>query len=506
MSADQGGDQRRARVDKLDRLRAAGIHPYPERFERTHTLKAARELPEGTEGVRICGRIVMMRVMGKLSFATLQDHTGRVQIAVQLANVGEDYYKQTWKKLFDLGDFIGVSGSTMVTKTGEPTVSAESITFLGKALRPLPAKFHGVADQEICYRQRYLDLIANADSMERFRFRSRVISSIRRFLEQHAFEEVETPILQTKASGATARPFFSHHNALDMQITLRIAPETWLKRLIVGGYDRVFEFARCFRNEGMDPSHLQDFTMLEYYAAYWNYEDNMRFTQQMLQTVLMDVLGTHKVDLRGREIDFGGDWPRVSFRDLILKDAEIDIREDSTADALRARMAERGIEIKDVDIRKLGFGNLVDQLYKKVSRPKLDGPMFLTEHPIELSPLARRNDEAPTLTDRFQLVVRGWEIVNAYSELTDPLDQRERLTSQAALKASGDDEAMDLDEDYLLAMEYGMPPISGWGMGIDRLVCLLTNQENLRDVVLFPLMRPEFSQEDQEGLASAEQS
>lgn len=490
MNHDTGGDQRQVRVQKLDRLRDAGVNPWPDRFERTHLCAEARALPEDTDGVRICGRIISMRVMGKLSFATLQDQSGRCQIWVQLDKVGEDFYKQVWKKLFDIGDHIGVAGSTTVTKTGEPTVAADEIVFLGKALRPLPEKWHGVQDQETCYRQRYLDLIMNRDSLERFMLRGKIIRTIRSFLENEGFDEVETPILQTKASGATARPFFSHHNALDMNVTLRIAPETWLKRLIVAGYDRVFEFARCFRNEGMDPSHLQDFTMLEYYAAWWNYEDNMNFTERLLQHTLQECLGTLEIELGGEKVDFSGSWPRVSFRDLILKDAGIDIREDTTADALRARMKEKGIELHEVDVDKLGYGNLVDQLYKKVSRPKLTGPMFLVAHPIDLSPLARRNDDDANITDRFQLVVKGWEIVNAYSELVDPIDQRQRLESQASLKAAGDDEAMELDEEYLLAMEYGMPPISGWGMGIDRLVCLLTNQENLRDVVLFPLMKP----------------
>jgi lysyl-tRNA synthetase class 2 len=347
-----------------------------------------------------------------------------------------------------------------------------------------------VQDQETCHRQRYLDLTMNRETMERFLLRSRLITSTRIYLDQHGFVEVDTPVLQTKASGAAARPFFSHHNSLDMQVTLRIAPETWLKRLIAGGFDRVYEFARCFRNEGMDPSHLQDFTMLEWYASYWNYEDNMRFTQALLQHVIVEAVGTLQLNLRGREVDFSGEWPRVSFRELILKDCGLDIAAYSSADELRAAIRAKGIGLPEQDIKDLGFGNLVDQLYKKVSRPQLTGPVFLVAHPIELSPLARRNDAEPGLTDRFQLVVAGWEIVNAYSELVDPLDQRQRLEEQARLKTGGDDEAMEMDEEYLLCMEYGMPPISGFGMGIDRLVCLLTNQVNLRDVVLFPLLKP----------------
>ena len=488
--SETGGEQRDVRLKKLERLRAAGINPYPDRYERTHTLAEARALPEGTGDVRVAGRIMTQRIMGKLSFATLQDASGRCQIAIQIDAVGEEFYKQIWKKLIDIGDFIGVSGRMMVTRTGEPTVNAEEVTFLGKALRPLPEKFHGLQDRELCYRQRYLDLIMNRETMERFMLRTRLVRVIRSFLEQHRFEEVETPALQTKPSGAAARPFVTHHNALDMPVYLRIAPETWLKRLIVGGYDRVFEFARCFRNEGMDPSHLQDFTMLEYYAAWWNYEDNMRFTEKLFQHMLQEVMGTLEVPIGEHLVDFSGTWPRVSFRDLLLEDCGIDIEVDADAEALRRRIAEKGIEIPDVDLTVLGFGSIVDQLYKKVSRPRLKGPVFLVQHPIELSPLARRSDRNPALTDRFQLVIAGWEIVNAYSELVDPLDQRARLEEQAKLKQGGDVEAMEMDEDYILCMEHGMPPISGWGMGIDRLCALLTNQPNLRDVVLFPLMKP----------------
>jgi lysyl-tRNA synthetase class 2 len=490
MNTSSGNEQRDVRLSKLERLKAAGINPWPERFVRTHTLAEARALPAGTTDVRVCGRLMTMRVMGRMSFATLQDQSGRCQFSVQCDTVGESFYKEVWKKLIDLGDFLAVEGEMVVTKTGEPTVAAKAVHFLGKALRPLPEKWHGVQDQETCHRQRYLDLTMNRETMERFLLRSRLITSTRTYLDQHGFVEVDTPVLQTKASGAAARPFFSHHNSLDMQVTLRIAPETWLKRLIAGGFDRVYEFARCFRNEGMDPSHLQDFTMLEWYASYWNYEDNMRFTQALLQHVIVEAVGTLKLNLRGREVDFSGEWPRVSFRELILKDCGLDIAAYSSADELRAAIRAKGIGLPEQDIKDLGFGNLVDQLYKKVSRPQLTGPVFLVAHPIELSPLARRNDAEPGLTDRFQLVVAGWEIVNAYSELVDPLDQRQRLEEQARLKTGGDDEAMEMDEEYLLCMEYGMPPISGFGMGIDRLVCLLTNQDNLRDVVLFPLLKP----------------
>ncbi|MCB9833182.1 MAG: lysine--tRNA ligase [Planctomycetes bacterium] len=480
-------EYRQVRIGKLDRLAEAGIRAYPERFERSHDLAGARELPEGTEGVAVAGRIMTARVMGKLTFMTLQDQSGRMQVSVRQDDVGPEAYKVV-KKLIDIGDFLGLRGKVYLTKTGEKTVAASSFELLGKTLRPLPEKWAGVQDQETCYRQRYLDLTMNRQSMDRFLLRSRLIRVMRRFLEENDFVEVETPVLSVKASGAAARPFASHHNALDMEVFLRIAPETYLKRCIVGGFDRVFEFARCFRNEGMDPSHLQDFTMLEYYAAYWNYEDNMDFTERLVQQVLEELFGTLQIEIGGETIDFSGSWPRVSFRELILGDCGIDIDQHPDADSLRAAIRAAGIQLEDVD--KLGRGNLIDQLYKKVSRPKLVRPTFLTRHPIDLSPLARRNDDQPEVSDRFQLVIKGWEVVNAYSELVDPLDQRRRLETQASLKAGGDEDAMDMDEDYLLAMEHGMPPISGWGMGIDRFCALITNQANLRDVVLFPLMKP----------------
>ncbi len=361
-----------------------------------------------------------------------------------------------------------------------------------KALRPLPEKWHGLQDQELRWRQRYLDLVMNEETRERFRKRTRVVKVMREFLDAHGFEEVETPVLVPHASGAMARPFVARHNALDMDVYLRIAPETYLKRLIVGGYDRVYEFARCFRNEGMDPSHLQDFTMLEWYAAYWNFADNMDFTERLVQHTLERVAGGLKLSFAGKETDFSGTWPRRRLRDIIAEDCGIDIDRERTADDLREAMRRAGIrlELKPGEVERLSRGNLIDQLYKKVSRPKIANPVFVTSHPADLSPLARRNDENPEVADRFQLVVHGWEIVNAYSELVDPIDQRRRLEEQAAARRQGDEEAMVMEEDYLVAMEYGMPPVSGFGMGIDRFCALLTGQENLRDVVLFPLMRP----------------
>lgn len=479
---------RQVKLDKIEQLREQGINPYPERFERTHTLKEAAELAEGVAGVRICGRIVSRREFGKLSFFDLQDMEGRCQASIQQDEVGKDNFKR-FLKLVDIGDFVGVEGEMYKTRVGQTTVKATEVQLLGKTLHPLPEKYHAIADQELRYRRRYLDLIMDEETRERFRLRSRLIRTMRDYLDNHGFDEVETPVLQTKPSGALATPFMTHHNALDLPLYLRIAPETYLKRCVVAGYDRVYEFSRVFRNEGMDPSHLQDFTMLEYYASYWNYVDNMNFTEDLIRNTLQECLGTLEVDIAGEKIDFAQDWPRRSLTDLIEEHCGIDVTKFEDAGSLRAAIAAQNIQLHDVD--KLGRGALIDQLYKKVCRPKLTQPIFVTSHPIDLSPLARRNDDRPEISDRFQLVVRGWELLNAYSELVDPIDQRQRLEEQANLNAGGDDEAMVMDEDYLLAMEHGMPPISGWGMGIDRFVALVTGAENLRDVVLFPLLKPE---------------
>ncbi|MFN0059236.1 MAG: lysine--tRNA ligase [Planctomycetota bacterium] len=479
---------RAIKLEKIQSMREQGLNPYPERYERSHTLSAAAQLPAGTKSICVAGRMVSRREFGKLVFFDLQDLRGRLQISLQADQVGKDVFK-TFGKLADVGDFIGVRGDLYLTKVGQLTLAAAEYTLLGKTLHALPEKYHALADQELKYRRRYLDLIMDEESRRRFTLRSRLISALRTILDRNGFEEVDTPVLQTKPSGALAKPFATHHNALDIPVFLRIAPETYLKRCIVAGYDRVYEVARVFRNEGMDPSHLQDFTMLEYYAAYWNYVDNMAFTERLLRETLEIALGKQVVEIGGTRIDFGVEWPRRSLADLIEEYAGIDVNRTVDAESLRAAVAARGIELEGTS--KLGRGALIDQLYKKVCRPNLVQPVFVTSHPIDLSPLARRSDDQAHLADRFQLVVRGWEIVNAYSELVDPIDQRLRLDEQARLNAGGDDEAMLMDEDYLLAMEHGMPPISGWGLGVDRFAALAAGVENLRDVVLFPLMKPE---------------
>lgn len=483
-------EQEMVRRGKLDSIREY-CNPYPEKYELTHSIKEARELEDGIKDVRIAGRVIFLRKMGKLSFLRIRDIEASIQVSMQLDLVGEEAYK-FMKSSIDVGDFIGVSGEIVTTQTGEKTLRTHEFQFLGKALKPLPEKFHGLTDQEMKYRNRYVDLIMNEDSRDRFLLRSKLIWEIRSFLNQHGYIEIETPILNNKASGAMARPFKTHHNALDIDLYLRIAPETYLKRAIVGGFTKVYEFARCFRNEGMDATHLQDFTMLEGYGAYLNYRDNMKFLQEMIQTVVKNLFGTLEITIAGSVVDISGDWESISMRDLIMKYCPIDIYEYNTKEKLLAKILEEKLDIdSETPLEDMGYGNLVDQLYKKVARCHIIKPVFLTEHPISLSPLARANDDNPNLTDRFQLIINGAEIINAYSELVDPIEQERRLEEQARLKSNGDEEAMMMDRDYIGAMEYGMPPISGWGIGIDRLVQILTDADNIKDCVMFPLMKPE---------------
>ena len=482
-------EQEQVRREKIEKI-SEFCNPYPERFSINHEIKEVKELEDGTCDVKVAGRIVFMRKMGKMSFLTIRDIEGKVQLSIKIDMVGEEKYK-FFKENIDIGDFIGASGEVFTTHTGEKTIRVDNFEFLGKALKPLPEKFHGLTDQEACYRQRYVDLIMNQETRDRFITRIRFIRELRNYLDNLGYMEIETPILNNKASGATARPFKSHHNALDMDVFLRIAPETYMKRAVIGGISKVYEVGRCFRNEGIDQTHLQDFTMIEAYQAYYNYKDNMKLIQNMLQTIIKNIFGTLTINFGDKEIDFSGEWPSVSFRELLIKHSNIDINEYNTKEKLLAKIKEDKIELEsETPIENLGFGNLVDVLYKKVARPSMVGPIYLTEHPIDLSPLARTNDDNPSLTDRFQLVVNGAEIVNGYSELVNPIEQENRLLAQSKLKEAGDEEAMEMDYDYISAMEYGMPPISGWGMGIDRLVQLLTNSENIKDVVMFPLMKP----------------
>ncbi|MDD3861306.1 MAG: lysine--tRNA ligase [Candidatus Gracilibacteria bacterium] len=494
------------RLQKIRDLREAGTIPYADRYDRTHTSKQAlefgekntvREIPDivkspSKELIKLCGRVVSFRGHGKLSFGHLQDLDGRIQICFMEDLLGADTYK--FLRKLDMADFVGVEGELFRTKHGEITLLVYKTTILSKALRPLPEKWHGLKDQEQIYRQRYLDTVMNRDSLERFKFRFDLLKALREFYWEKGFTEIETPVLENVSSGAAAKPFITHHNALDIDMYLRIAAgELWQKMAIVGGFEKTFEVARCFRNEGIDPSHLQEFTMIEHYASYWDYEDNMKFTEEMFEYMLKKLIGTTKVMIKDREgneveIDFKAPWPRKRYTDLIEEDSEIDVLKYDNADDLLKEIKAKKIQIDDAET--LGYGNLVDSLYKKVTRPKLIQPTFVIQHPLLTKPLARKNDKDSRLCDTFQLLVNGWEIVNAYSELVDPVDQRERFEAQSKAKAEGDEEAMMINEEYLVAMEHGMPCMSGWGMGIDRLVTLLTNQDNVKDCVLFPLMRP----------------
>ena len=488
-----------ARNEKLQKIENYGIHPHPERYETTHEIGDARKLEDGTKNVSLAGRVMSKRKMGKISFLDLSDITGHIQLVIKRDDLGEEEYKK-FHEILDIGDFIGVSGEIFTTSSGEKSVQVYSYMFLGKALRPLPEKYHGLTNVEAIYRERHLDLMMNEKTKKKFLLRSKFVRLLRNFLDDHGFIEVETPALQNTASGATAKPFTAHHNALDQEVYLRISPELTLKKLIIGGFNNVYEVARDFRNEGMDANHLQDFTMVEGYSAYWNYEDNMKFLREMIIYILSNLYdGDLNVQIGDKKINFGGEWKIVSFRELILKDCGIDIDKFETAESLLAEIKNQNIKLEADNLEELGRGNLIDQLYKKVSRPAIIEPTYLIKHPIDLSPLARSNDENPNLTDRFQLVVNGQEIINGYSELVDAREQEKRLIEQSKLKAQGDEEAMSIDYEYIRAMEYGMPPISGWGLGIDRFLQFLTNSQNIRDVVLYPLMRPrDLSKEDEE--------
>lgn len=472
------------RRERTAKLREAGVNPFADSFVSTHKLDAARELKDGTQKVAVAGRILQLRLIGKLAFIKLSSLAGEYQIVIQDGKT-EDF--KLWSKNLDLGDFVGALGETFTTKHGEPSLLVEQLTILTKSLSPLPEKFHGLSDIEKKYRERHLDLATNKETRERFLFRSQLVKTLRNFFEDEGFLEVETPILQSKPSGAVATPFRTHHEALDFECVLRIAPETYLKRCLVGGFERVFEFARCFRNEGIDPTHLQDFTMLELYAAYENYEFLMQLAEKMFGAITK-LLGKTEIEFGGQQISLKTPFPKVDIVEAISQETGLDLETASDAD-IRAKIKELKIEV--ANLPKLGRGNLIDALYKKVLREKIINPTFVTGHPVELSPLSRRNDQNLKRVDRFQLVIAGLEVINAFSELTDADDQAERFANQQNARDGGDQEAMENDEEFVKALSHGMPPAAGWGIGIDRLVALLTNSENLKDVVLFPLMKPE---------------
>ncbi len=481
-------EQELVRIGKLDVIREY-CNPYPDRYERTHSLKDARVLEDGVTGVRIAGRIVFMRKMGKLSFVRIRDIEGDMQLEIKIDMVGEKAY-DFFKKQMDTGDFIGAEGEIFTTQTGEKTLRVKVFEFLGKALRPLPEKFHGLTDVEMKYRQRYVDLIMNEDTRRVFLGRSKLYAYIHKFLGENGFLEVETPILQNAVCGASAKPFYTHHNALDMDCNLRIAPETYLKQCIAGGFDKVYEVAKCFRNEGMDSEHLQEFTQVEWYASYWNFEDNIKFYKSFIRGLLMELFGTMQIEYQGTVIDFGKEnWNRINYVEEMRRVFEFDFLEVSDPLELKEKIVKKGLfSYEELDDYK-SLSQIIDFCYKKLVRANIVEPTIIYNYPAVLIPLARRNDKDKRIIDVFQVIVCGTELCKAYSELVDPMVQREAFEEQLKARLQGDDETMDLDESFLDAMEQGMPPISGLGFGIDRLMMIIFNQPSIRDVVLFPQMK-----------------
>ncbi len=486
----------KARYDHLAGLKQAGVDPYPATAQRTHTTAEALTLWEQhkkqwgkTPGspvqtatdLTVVGRITALRSHGGATFADVEDDKGKLQLLAQESVLKTQY--NLWS-LFDLGDFVEVSGPLFITKRGEVTLHVDSSTFLAKSLRPLPDKWAGLEDKEKRFRERYADLIANPEVRQKFYTRTRLVKSLRDTLENAQFMEVETPILQTIAGGATAKPFITHYNAYDADVFLRVAPELYHKRLIVGGFERVYEFARVFRNEGVDHSHSPEFTDLEFYAAYWNYEQMMDFSETMIRNAVKESTGELTVAYKEMKIDFKPKFKRIAFADAIKAATGIKLAEE-TEDSLREKIHQLKIDVP----AEADFGKLADYLYKAKVRPTIIQPTFLIDHPIELSPLAKKKTDREV--QRFQLVVASeFELCNAFSELNDPVDQRERFLKQQELRKRGDEEAQPFDEDYIRALEYGMPPTAGFGMGIDRFAALVTNSHTLREVILFPYMRP----------------
>ncbi len=482
---------RRARLDKAREL---GIEPYPTQANRTHlvdqVLDFFDDLLKKEEILTLCGRIRNIRKHGGLTFLQVEDKTGRMQVALKKDHIGSDEYEK-FHEIFDVGDFIQVQGTLFKTKTDEPTLQVSDYTMLTKSLLPLPEKWHGLSDTEIRYRKRYLDLLANESVRNTFRLRSRMVKLIRDFFHEREFVEVETPVLQHLPGGALAKPFKTHHNALDADLYLRVAPELYLKRLLVGGYERVFEIARCFRNEGIDNEHNPEFTQIEFYWAYADYNDIMELMEELIPYLLKGMGLDLKVKVGDQTADFTPPYPRITMRDLIKKYAKIDIEKFKDTEKLYKKAVKLGVEdIKPTD----GRGKLIDEIYKTFARPKIMDPIFMIDHPVELSPLTKRKPDDPRYVERMQIVCAGGnELCNAFTELNDPIDQEERFQYQEALREAGDDEAQRFDQDFIDALKHGMPPTAGIGIGIDRLFKTLISSSNLKEVILFPTLKPEHS-------------
>lgn len=485
-------DQMLVRRQKMEQLRENGIDPFGKRFERTHNSaelhelfdpRTKEELAEMGLTASVAGRMMTRRGKGKAGFAHLQDREGQIQIYVRKDQVGDEAYDVF--KHADLGDFFGVTGEIMKTDTGEVSIKASEIVILSKALRPLPDKYHGLTNIEQRYRQRYLDLISNRESFDRFMKRSQIISEIRRYLDGNGYIEVETPVLHNEAGGAAARPFITHHNALDIDLYLRIALELHLKRLIVGGMEKVYEISRVFRNEGIDTTHNPEFTMLEAYTAYTDFQDVMNLTEGIIRNAAQKVLGTAKITYDGQDVDLESDFKRIHMVDAIKEKTGVDFWKEMTLEEALAIAKEHDVEVTEA----MSVGHVINEFFETFVEETLTQPTFVYGHPVEVSPLAKKNPEDPRFTDRFELFIVGREFANAFTELNDPIDQRERFEAQEKERELGNDEAHGVDEDFLEALEYGMPPTGGLGIGIDRLVMLLTDAQSIRDVLLFPTMR-----------------
>lgn len=475
------------RREKVRALKASGINPYAEKWDCTYDIQKVRELSEGAK-VSTAGRIIFKRVMGKLAFIHIQDVFAKIQVSIGRNEISEEDFA-FFKNNVDTGDFIGVEGELYMTHTGELTIRTHKFKLLSKAIKPLPDKFHGLNDTDLRYRQRYLDLISNEKTRQVLLGRSKMIAFIRKYLQDNDFIEVETPILQGAVCGASAKPFMTRHNALDKECNLRIAPETYLKQVVAGGFNRVFEVAKCFRNEGMDSQHLQEFTQVEWYASYWNFEDNIKFFTKFFREILIYLTGKAEIHKDGKIFEIKEQFERMDYTKAVNDCLGFNVLDYDTADDLKAKVKTlKMFPEKELD-QCISLGGVIDYIYKRKIRPNLIEPVILYNYPASLVPLARRNDANPKTIEMFQLLIDGVEMCKCYSELVDPVIQRETLEQQAKDKARGDEEAMDVDEDFLLAMEHGMPPISGLGMGLDRLLMMIYDVDSIRDVVLFPIMK-----------------
>ena len=481
-------EQMQVRLDKMHKIEEKGLKPFGYRYEYTHRSGDVKEqfdaLSEAETEVKLAGRVMALRGHGKTCFMDMQDKDGRIQVYVRKDVLGEDNYALI--KMMDIGDTVGVTGTVFRTHMGEVSIKASALEMLSKSLRPLPEKWHGLKDVETRYRQRYVDLIVNPDVRDTFVKRSQIIRSVRNVLDSHGFLEVETPILNTIAGGAAARPFISYHNALDMQVYMRIAPELYLKRLIVGGMDRVYELGRVFRNEGIDNRHNPEFTSVEIYQAFADYRDMMDLTEEVVVKTAEEVLGTTKIVYEGTEIELASPWKRISMIDAVKEYAGKDFTNVTDLEEARAMAKEINVEVEPT----WGIGKIINACFEEYVEDKLIQPTFITGHPKEISPLAKSNPENPEITDRFEAFIYGREICNGFTELNDPIDQRERFLKQVEERANGDEEANMMDEDFVTALEYGLPPTGGLGIGIDRLVMFLTNSSTIRDVLFFPTMKP----------------